>query len=148
MWQIRGLSVVASVLLVVAPLSAQAQSLSDQEAQNEAVIAQNQASAMAAYLQVKHANDVARCQIVAAGGTVPGDHGECTLLSSPLAPPAATTPSSASPTGGACVEAQRPLTTAEFDVVNDFAISVNHALSNNLPAPAMSPEVSALIGCL
>jgi hypothetical protein len=153
----RTVLAVVSFVVVVVPVSAQAQTVSDSEAQNEMVIAMNRAGAAAILSQADFINDLARCQIVAAAGKVPGDAELCPPPVPPamLVSPGSISQASVSPSpspgasmAGTCVAASRSLTNREQDVVNEYEIVANRAISSHLAAPAMPPEVSALVGCL
>jgi hypothetical protein len=81
----------------------------------------------------------------AAGANTPScwpTSGATTNSSAPS--PSMSTPAKA-PT---CVEANNTLTSLQFNTVNEYAILVARANSAHTPVPTMSPEVTALIGCL
>jgi hypothetical protein len=142
--------IVASVLVALLPFAAVAQAAS-----NEEVIAQQKAAAQQALALSNTLNDLARCKMASAGLAVPGNvtfsQPEPAALVNSCTPPAPSTASgtstSSTPTtnasGMGCVTS---LTTAQANLVNDWAIAVQKAISNKEPQPAMPPEVAALIG--
>jgi len=143
--------IVASLLVALLPFAGVAQA-----ATNEEVIAQQQAAAQQALALSNTLNDLARCKMAAAGLAVPGNvtfsQPQPTALVNSCMPPAPSTTTGAPPvsptpmtnaSGMGCVSS---LTTAQSNMVNDWAISVQKAISNKQPQPAMPPDVAALIG--
>ncbi|MGI9149151.1 MAG: hypothetical protein ACR2IK_21810 [Chloroflexota bacterium] len=103
------------------------------------------------------ANDLAQCKLAAAGVKTSGKPGISGELPAGVAMPAcapgaaATTPSpmpASTMTTGTCAAATRSLTKPELSLVNDYEIAIAKAASNFTAPPVMSPDVSALIGCL
>ena len=143
--------IVASVLVALLPVAGVAQA-----ATNEDVIAQQQAGAQQALALSNTLNDLARCKMAAAGLAVPGtvsfsQPGPTALVNSCMPPapsttsgaPASTPAPMTNASGMGCVS---PLTTGQANLVNDWAISVQKAISNKTAQPSMPPEVAALIG--
>ena len=149
---------ILAIAMVALPFNvAQAQSITqsgaDANAQNEAVIAQQKATAMQNEALANTANDLARCRMAAQGiWPVPGN-----IAFSQPAPAnlVAACTSSGSTSGGAtptntvtpgtpgCVS---PLSAFQQNQINDWAVAVAKAHTNKTAEPAMPPEVIALIG--
>lgn len=157
--RIRPTLLVAGVFAALLPFSGVAQA-----ATNDQVIAQQRAAAMTTQQQINLANDVARCQMAAAGEKVPGTVGQtvtdingmvisCTpgamTTTGNQSSMSGTTSSGSSMTnasGTGCVTATRSLTKAETNIVNAWAIAVQKAISKKQPAPTLPSDVAALVG--
>jgi hypothetical protein len=129
----RAFSVVTALVLALAPLTTHAQSAATLDAKRRANIQ----------------NDIARCQLAAAGVTLPGNV-------APSQPEAVvgcgagtgvralqTLPSSA----GKCPAVGRSKTKLEQDLVNDFEIARLKAMNKHTPLPTPSADVAALLAC-
>jgi hypothetical protein len=95
------------------------------------------------------ANDVARCQLAAAGTPVPGNlaasQPESAAGCGAAGPAKAPTPAPA--VTGTCPVVGRALTKAEADQINQFAIAKQKALASRQPAPVPSADVANLMSC-
>lgn len=130
----RMIPLVAAFVLALAPLTAHAQSAA--------------AASRASKLQANITNDIARCQLAAAGKAVPGKVAPSqpqavaacggsvralqTLSSAPLA---------------RCPETSGRLSKQEMDQINAFEIALAKAQKKNLPAPQPSADLLALMNC-
>jgi hypothetical protein len=111
--------------------------------------------------QANLVNDLAQCALQAAGAkylrggvsiSQPVPAGTSTPSCNPSSGMATTASSSSSSSsaakGATCAAATRALTKQEISLVNDYEIMAAKANSAHTMVPAMSTDVTALIGCL
>jgi hypothetical protein len=126
-----------AVVLIIGLLPVQAHAQSTREMQREAKRLEN------------IANDLARCQLAAAGTSVPGNlaASQPEAAAGCAAAVLAARPRPASAVTGKCPVTGRALTKFELDQVNDFAIAKARAEARRLPVPTPSTEVANLLAC-
>lgn len=105
--------------------------------------------AMQQNLLVQSNNDLRRCQMAMAGQPVPptvnfSQNAPANIVMACTPSTSSGSPTNTATSGVACLPG--PFTTFQQNLINDWAISVQKANNNKTAAPAMPPEVAALIG--